>query len=205
MGTKANPAKFDCYSRAEPDEPMFVLLGRDHAASVIVLAWVGLRRVLGHTEPAVLDEAVECARAMRDWARAKGKNPDAVAGAYVVLTNFSLLALLARARAIWGPEKLDANGVLVRLMVDVGKLARYVRGSTKDKPSKCPYCAGGLVERCGTCGGTGKVGGQDVRVIMGNILFSMIRWCDDLGLDLGECCTLAAEQQQKFADANQER
>ena len=29
MGTKNNPGKFDCYEHAKPDEPMFVLLGRD--------------------------------------------------------------------------------------------------------------------------------------------------------------------------------
>ncbi|HAW11807.1 MAG TPA: aspartate decarboxylase, partial [Chloroflexi bacterium] len=31
MGTKNNPGKFDCYDDAHPDEPMFVLLGRDPA------------------------------------------------------------------------------------------------------------------------------------------------------------------------------
>jgi hypothetical protein len=29
MGTKSNPGPFDCYAKAEPDEPMFVLLARD--------------------------------------------------------------------------------------------------------------------------------------------------------------------------------
>lgn len=32
MGTKNNPGAFDCYANAEPDEPMFVLLGRDKHA-----------------------------------------------------------------------------------------------------------------------------------------------------------------------------
>ena len=32
MATKNNPGKFDCYTNAEPDEPMFILLGRDPVA-----------------------------------------------------------------------------------------------------------------------------------------------------------------------------
>ena len=32
MGTKRNPATYDCYDKAEPDEPLFVLLARDAAA-----------------------------------------------------------------------------------------------------------------------------------------------------------------------------
>ena len=37
MGTKNNPGRFDCYGNAEPDEPIFVLLGRlglEHEALV---------------------------------------------------------------------------------------------------------------------------------------------------------------------------
>ena len=36
MGTKNNPGVFDCYANAEPDEPMFVLLGRDKDAATLV-------------------------------------------------------------------------------------------------------------------------------------------------------------------------
>jgi hypothetical protein len=73
MGTKNNPGRFDCYSRAEPDEPVFVLLGRDPVASSVVSYWVTLREELGGTEPEVLAEAVMCAVEMHRWARAKGK------------------------------------------------------------------------------------------------------------------------------------
>ncbi len=43
MGTKNNPGKFDCYANASPDEPMFVLLGRDRLASHLVSIWSKIR------------------------------------------------------------------------------------------------------------------------------------------------------------------
>lgn len=39
MGTKNNPGKYDCYEKAEPDEPLFVLIGRDQTASDFVDLW----------------------------------------------------------------------------------------------------------------------------------------------------------------------
>lgn len=73
MGTKNNPGKFDCYAAAEPDEPMFVLLGRDPVAGSLVRAWVRVRRVLGWGKPEKMTEALECADAMDEWAR---RDPD---------------------------------------------------------------------------------------------------------------------------------
>ena len=32
MATKTKPGAFDCYSKAEPDEPVFTLLARDPSA-----------------------------------------------------------------------------------------------------------------------------------------------------------------------------
>lgn len=34
MGTKNNPGEFDCYANAAPDEPMFILLGRDQTRAL---------------------------------------------------------------------------------------------------------------------------------------------------------------------------
>lgn len=44
MGTKNNPGKFDCYANALPDEPTFVLLGRDPEFANLVLAWAERRQ-----------------------------------------------------------------------------------------------------------------------------------------------------------------
>ena len=74
MGTKANPAKWDCYKHAEPDEPMFVLLGRDPAASLTVLFWVKMRLAFGESaDAAKLQEAEEVAKELEKWAIKKGK------------------------------------------------------------------------------------------------------------------------------------
>ncbi len=50
MGTKNNPGKFDCYAKAEPDEPMFVLLARDRIAPTLVRIWAAIRSGADNTE-----------------------------------------------------------------------------------------------------------------------------------------------------------
>lgn len=73
MGTKTNPGKFDCFNNAMPDEPMFVLLGRDPSAPELVEAWasgrvydiaVGKRP---QSDMAMIEEAQQCAKDMRNW------------------------------------------------------------------------------------------------------------------------------------------
>ena len=94
MGTKNDPAPFDCYANAEPDEPMFVLLARDRVAPDTVRMWAALRALhladdreaiayLGGValglversdtsgipadEHAQIAEALDCADAMQQW------------------------------------------------------------------------------------------------------------------------------------------
>lgn len=67
MGTKNNPGQFDCYVNAEPDEPMFILLGRDKNAPSLVDLWANQREIDGEDPPKVA-EARACADAMRHWA-----------------------------------------------------------------------------------------------------------------------------------------
>jgi hypothetical protein len=68
MGTKNNPSSFDCYANAHPDEPMFVLLGRDPIAPFLVGWWAGLRSSLDpNADEAKLKEALEVAHAMDEW------------------------------------------------------------------------------------------------------------------------------------------
>lgn len=66
MGTKRNPGKFDCYEAAAPDEPMFVLLGRDKHAPMLVELWAEMRRLDGESIVKIV-EAEDCAEAMRRW------------------------------------------------------------------------------------------------------------------------------------------
>lgn len=76
MGTKNKPGNYDCYGNALPDEPMFILLGRDPDAPFHVHDWA-LRREhqidIGQrpeSDRAMVAEAKECAENMRRWRRA---------------------------------------------------------------------------------------------------------------------------------------
>jgi hypothetical protein len=72
MATKNNPGEFDCYEKAAPDEPMFILLGRDPMAPYLVELWASMREADGE-DPAKVLEARQCAAAMRGWLLALGK------------------------------------------------------------------------------------------------------------------------------------
>lgn len=90
MGTKNNPGKFDCYENAEPDEPMFTLLGRDPVAPFLVSLWAKVRMADAEAAFAVFQkmrntlipkydaspdvakacEAMDCSAAMFEWRKA---------------------------------------------------------------------------------------------------------------------------------------
>lgn len=74
MATKNNPGKFDCYANAAPDEPMFILLGRDPTAGMLVRIWAILRENINEDESKV-EEARKCALELDQWARDLGKRP----------------------------------------------------------------------------------------------------------------------------------
>lgn len=74
MGTKNDPGKFDCYSRAEPDEPMFVLLARDPIAAMLVALWADTAASLGKEEKA--EEARQCAWDMAEYAKSLHEQED---------------------------------------------------------------------------------------------------------------------------------
>lgn len=77
MATKTNPGKFDCYTKAAPNEPMFILLARDPTAPQLVGLWAETylrkKQRLGTCDSSVeekFEEAMACAKSMRDWLRA---------------------------------------------------------------------------------------------------------------------------------------
>jgi hypothetical protein len=79
MGTKRNPGQYDCYFKAELDEPIFTLRGKDPVAWFLVMLWVRIREVLAGDDlteehRAKLKEAWKCAEAMRSWPRSDSKN-----------------------------------------------------------------------------------------------------------------------------------
>ena len=78
--------------------------------------------------------------------------------------------LLKKANEIWGDEKCSLPEILVRMGVVYGDLCRICRDGKK----------------------------SDLKKEMGNIIFSTIRWCDDLGLNVDECIKEATECQESF-------
>jgi hypothetical protein len=72
MGTKSNPGVYDCYENAHPDEPMFVLLGRDKLAGALVRLWADMREREGD-DPQQAAEARQVAEDLDKWCTDLGK------------------------------------------------------------------------------------------------------------------------------------
>jgi len=66
VSTKNNPSRYDCYAKAEPDEPIFVLLARDPLAPDLIRQWAEQRFEEGEDRDKV-DEAFACANEMVQW------------------------------------------------------------------------------------------------------------------------------------------
>lgn len=66
MGTKNNPGKYDCYTKADPDEPLFVLRAKDPSAPSLVRLWAS-RQEMTEENSDKLREALDCADAMERW------------------------------------------------------------------------------------------------------------------------------------------
>lgn len=99
MGTKNNPGAFDCYANAEPDEPMFVLLGRDKHAPTLVWLWAVLRELDGE-EPEKVKEARGCCIHMMEWAnnhdrKFAGLGQATLAGVLELIRSFNTAARLS--------------------------------------------------------------------------------------------------------------
>jgi hypothetical protein len=83
VGSKTNPGKYDCYSVLEPDEPHFVIAGRDPAGGMVVRLWAFARSELirqgkkPRSDYALVEEARTVADAMdlfaAEWAERKAK------------------------------------------------------------------------------------------------------------------------------------
>ena len=107
-----------------------------------------------------------------------------------------LSALRVQARQIWGERdyKNDLSSILLRLTVGVGDLSRLARDRGHLLDRACPKDWEGQNEAR-----------RELKKELGNIIFSTIRWIDDLGLDVLECLDLAIEAQEKFAKSGRPR
>lgn len=88
--------------------------------------------------------------------------------------------LLKQARATW-PHRMTEEQVLAALMTVVGDIARLQRDKSE-----------------------GKVTDEaELQKELGNIIFSTIRWCDDLGYDPAACIQLAEAAQRQYVQNQQ--
>ena len=85
--------------------------------------------------------------------------------------------LLEKGKEIWGSEKLTLSKIIVRMGKVYGDICRWERDAQKDKETHTD---------------------EELKKELGNIIFSTIRWCDDLGYNLEDCINKAVECQQKF-------
>ena len=83
--------------------------------------------------------------------------------------------LLKEAREIWGEEKLNLQEIAIRMGKVFGDICKAARNHKKDDYNE-----------------------KKLKKEMGNIIFSTIRWCDDLGFKPRECIELAKEAQRKY-------
>jgi hypothetical protein len=85
--------------------------------------------------------------------------------------------LLQKSREIWGEEKLTVPQIIVRMGKVFGDICRWERNAPKDYEIH---------------------NDEELQKELGNIIFSTIRWCDDLGYDPEECIDYAIDAQEKF-------
>lgn len=104
-----------------------------------------------------------------------------------------LLALKTQGRQIWGDDRLALSGVVIRLMVGVGDLARVAR----TRKTMAELRAEDGVEIPSDL--------EELKKELGNVVFSTIRWIDDLGLNVLECLDLAIEAQENYAESGRPR
>jgi len=114
-----------------------------------------------------------------------------------------LSVLRVQARQIWGNTDHSVNEVVIRLMVGVGDLARLARDQ-RTIHETIENKGDGETVRKRICEAV-DANNRELKKELGNIIFSTIRWIDDLGLDVLECLDLAIEAQEKFAKSGRPR
>ena len=85
--------------------------------------------------------------------------------------------LLKRGREIWGSEKLSLSQIIVRMGKIFGDICRWERNAAKDKELHTDL---------------------ELKKELGNVIFTTILWCDELGYDPEECVEIAIDCQKKF-------
>jgi hypothetical protein len=85
--------------------------------------------------------------------------------------------LLQQAREIWGDQKLTEEQIVIRMGKIFGDLCRHARNEAGDQAIHNK---------------------EELEKEIGNMIFSTIRWADDLGLNPEVCIQKAIEAQRKY-------
>ncbi len=85
--------------------------------------------------------------------------------------------LLKQGNGIWEEEKPTLAQIIPRMGKVFGDICRWERNAPKDKATHTD---------------------EELKKELGNMIFSTIRWADDLGYDPEECVSLAVSCQKKF-------
>jgi hypothetical protein len=109
MGTKNDPGKYDCYAKAEPDEPIFTLIARDRHAPTLIWLWSTLRE-LDQDAPEKVAEAREVCAAMLQWQIDRGRLVQGL-GAAALAAVFELIRMANYAVKAAGNEPTGAEKV----------------------------------------------------------------------------------------------
>jgi len=83
--------------------------------------------------------------------------------------------LLKEGREIWGDERLSLNEIVPRLGKNFGDICKVARKARPDDYNE-----------------------EELKKELGNTIFSLIRWTDDLGFDIEECIEKAKKAQREF-------
>lgn len=89
--------------------------------------------------------------------------------------------LLKEARQIWGNKLMTLEEIIIAQGVIMGDINRYARNKSEGK----------------------LVNDVELKKEFGNVIFSFIRWCDDLGFKPEECIKLAKQAQKKYNQRGQ--
>jgi hypothetical protein len=117
MGTKLNPGKYDCYEKAELDEPLFVLRAKDPNAASLVWLWATMAEMQDGQEMEKVHEARKLMLSMVEWAHAKGIRVNGLGVA-------ALSAVVEMIRA--------ANSAVKKLRADAGEAGPTMEATTAD-------------------------------------------------------------------------
>jgi hypothetical protein len=85
--------------------------------------------------------------------------------------------LLQEGKQIWGSEKLSLSQIIVRMGKVYGDICRWERDAIRDKNIHTD---------------------EELKKELGNIIFSTIKWCDDLNYDPEDCIKSAIDCQNRF-------